>query len=65
MGFVLVDDGTMDTVIKCTVCGQECRYNYDPSATEDGDDYDYDSFVEDCFTEMTDEHTCEDVDNGV
>ena len=31
----LGDDGTLDTVVVCTVCGEEARYNYDPCGTEE------------------------------
>lgn len=49
--FELSDDGTMDTVVRCTECGQEDRYNFEPGpdADEDADDTDneaaYDAFV--------------------
>lgn len=26
----LTDDGTMDTVVRCSECGEEMRYNYEP-----------------------------------
>lgn len=29
MSIELTDDGTMDTVLRCTDCGEEMRYNYD------------------------------------
>lgn len=29
--FTLLDDGTLDTVVVCSKCGTELRYNYDPS----------------------------------
>lgn len=28
--FELTDDGTLDTVLKCSVCGHTERYDYDP-----------------------------------
>lgn len=35
MAIELTDDGTMDTVLRCSECGEEMRYNYDPSGTEE------------------------------
>jgi RNase P subunit RPR2 len=35
--FKLTDDGTLDTVVACSECGQELRYNHEPS--EDGVDW--------------------------
>lgn len=29
MSIILTDDGTLDTVLRCTECGKEMRYNYD------------------------------------
>lgn len=62
MAIQLSDDGTLDTVIKCTGCGQEFRFNYDPA----GDDYPigdeardaYDEFVDDCIAGVKAEHVC-------
>lgn len=31
----LTDDGTLDTVLRCSECGEEFRYNYDPCGTEE------------------------------
>ncbi len=30
----LTDDGTLDTVLRCTGCGAESRYNFEPTAEE-------------------------------
>lgn len=57
----LGDDGTMDTVIVCADCGEEMRYNYDPS-----DEYDEDITDEQAFADFLDwalddaesEHEC-------
>lgn len=35
MTIQLSDDGTMDTVLRCSDCGEEWRYNYDASETEE------------------------------
>lgn len=35
MAIELTDDGTMDTVLRCSECGEEMRYNYDPCGTEE------------------------------
>ena len=58
--FELVDDGTMDTVVKCTLCGCEERFNFDGDADDDrADGRAYDAFVEGCFDDMDSEHICE------
>lgn len=31
MAIELTDDGTLDTVLRCSDCGEEMRYNYTPS----------------------------------
>lgn len=43
----LSDDGTMDTVLVCDECGQEMRYNYDPSGPSDPEENRPDDW-EDC-----------------
>jgi hypothetical protein len=35
MAIELTDDGTMDTVLRCSDCGEEMRYNYDPEGTDE------------------------------
>ena len=35
----LVDDGTMDTIIRCSICGQEERFNPEPP-DDDSEDWD-------------------------
>lgn len=35
MAIELTDDGTLDTVLCCTDCGEEMRYNYMPGPDED------------------------------
>jgi len=48
MSIVLGDDGTLDTVLHCTDCGQEFRYNFDPSndiGEDQSPDDAYDAFV--------------------
>jgi hypothetical protein len=58
--FVLVDDGTLDTVLKCSLCGCEERFNFDGDADDDrADGRAYDAFVEGCFDVMDGEHVCE------
>ena len=65
---VLGDDGTMDTVVYCTKCGQEFRGNWDGGGTDDGlphrslddDSYDdsYDDYVDWLIADVTAEHEC-------
>jgi len=63
MAFELTDDGTMDTVVRCTECGQELRYNYDPSGpgaedSELSDEDAYDAFIAECIEDAESEHEC-------
>lgn len=56
----LTDDGTLDTVIRCSDCGQEYRFTHD--ATDSSDVHPqvaYMSFVSDCIAEIVEEHECE------
>lgn len=55
MAIVLCDDGTLDTVLKCTECGEEFRLNYDPDLMRQ---IDYDEFVQSSIEEMAEEHVC-------
>lgn len=58
--FSLVDDGTLDTVIKCT-CGAEYRFNYEPcldNIQETSAEADYQSFIDWVMTGMDEEHEC-------
>ena len=59
----LTDDGTMDTVLRCSACGEEFRFNYQDSAEPDTRKMDpedaYDDFVQECIDEIADEHECE------
>ena len=64
----LCDDGTLDTVLCCSKCGEEFRFNYDASSdpcgsklrheTVEGSQACYDDFVSDCITEVESEHVC-------
>jgi hypothetical protein len=51
----------MDTVIRCSECGGEWRFNfaYHDADPEMGSVSDYDSWVEEKITEMEEEHDCE------
>jgi hypothetical protein len=63
MAIELTDDGTMDTVLRCTECAEEFRYNYDSSDADivDPDDNGdkYDEFVAWAIEDATAEHVCE------
>jgi hypothetical protein len=54
----------MDTVLVCTVCGAEARYNFalseqcDDAADDDSGDA-YDAFVEWAIEDFDSEHECE------
>ena len=56
----LTDDGTLDTVLRCTKCGEEFRYNFDPAMPDTIDDIaeDYDAFVEWAIEDAESEHEC-------
>lgn len=57
MNIVLTDDGTLDTVLRCTECGEEFRFNYQSDDTaEDGESYD--EYVQDRIDEIEAEHEC-------
>ena len=56
----LGDDGTMDTVIVCTECGEEFRFMYHSSFEEVRSEVlAYNNFVNDCITEVDEDHECE------
>lgn len=58
----LRDDGTMDTVIACSECGEEARFNFSAGPGEEGD-VDYDTFVQECIEEFDNEHECPEADD--
>ncbi len=64
MTIELTDDGTMDTVLRCSECGEEFRFNYDPDTDDndpDGRDVpasQYDAYVAECIAEIESEHEC-------
>ena len=63
MSFVLSDDGTLDTVIKCSGCGREYRFNWDgehdcESGTEGGDCDCYAQFVAWAIDDANESHDC-------
>lgn len=57
----LTNDGTMDTVLKCSECGKEFRYTWQP---ENNGDETYDDFVEWAIEDAEGDHACgeDDVD---
>lgn len=61
MAIELSDDGTMDTVLRCSECGEVMRYNYDGADDEQNgrDGYDYARFVEWAIEDATDAHECD------
>lgn len=62
MTMQLGDDGTLDTVIVCSECGVELRYNWDGG--DEGDERDgegaYKAFVEWAKEDAADQHDIED-----
>lgn len=68
----LIDDGTMDTVLRCSECGEEIRGMYDPCGPsyETGEPItdataqdDYDAWVDDFIAETVAEHVCQSDDD--
>lgn len=60
MPIELSDDGTLDTVLKCSDCGEEFRYNFDPDSDGDASDSKaYNDFVQWAIDNATDDHDCE------
>jgi hypothetical protein len=66
MAFELTDDGTLDTVVRCTECGVELRYKYDSSDADTVDPDDngdaYDAFVAWAIEDAEQVHVCESED---
>src|SRR5574338_1179332 len=61
MAIELTDDGTFDTVLRCTECGAEMRYNYDgePDGQHSEDSGDgYDAFIAWAIEDAESEHVC-------
>ena len=56
MRIELTDDGSLDTVLRCSECGEEMRYNA-PDSLED-DFGDYDGFLDWAIQDAEDEHDC-------
>ena len=57
MAIELIDDGTLDTVLRCSVCGKEMRYTYMPDDEHDGSNT-YDEFVDWAIEDAKSEHEC-------
>lgn len=56
---ILIDDGTLDTVLQCIDCRQEFRYTYDPGPdVADGSVDDYDAWIDTVINELADDHVC-------
>lgn len=65
---LLGDDGTLDTVIVCSECGAEMRFNFDGGdsdgcqhgcAPEANCSHEYDDFVEWAKEQAAEDHECE------
>jgi hypothetical protein len=67
MSIQLSDDGTMDTLFRCTDCGQEFRFSVDAwshadessKECQDGDCDCRDTWIDEQIDEISDEHECE------
>jgi transcription elongation factor Elf1 len=58
MAIELTDDGTMDTVLRCSECGEEFRYNFDPGPDEEDGEDAYNAFVDWAIEDAESEHEC-------
>ena len=68
MAIELSDDGTMDTVLVCSECGEQFRYNFDGTGLEGGCEHgcapeadcghEYERFVEWAIEDATGDHEC-------
>ena len=67
MAIELTDDGTLDTVLRCSECGEEFRFNYasqvefnsDPEERDDPDpEKDYELFIQGCIEDVENDHEC-------
>lgn len=55
----LTDDGTLDTVLRCSDCGEEMRYTYDHGLDSEET---YDEFIDWAIEDATYDHECEQED---
>lgn len=57
----LTDDGTLDTVVRCTDCQMEYRFAADlPELPSEAAIHSaYQEFVAECIAQVTEEHECE------
>jgi RNase P subunit RPR2 len=53
--FELADNGTLDTVVACSECGQELRYNWDDGG-DPGEPQTYESFTEWAKLDAAEQH---------
>ena len=58
---ILVDDGTLDTVLECDVCTERMRYNFaatDPRDVDPYEDVSYAGFVDWAAEDARFSHNC-------
>src|SRR5690242_16284475 len=58
MAIELTDDGTLDTVLRCTECGEEFRFSSETLADYDPEEMTRDQFIEQCIEDVENEHVC-------
>ena len=68
MTIQLSDDGTLDTVLRCSECGEEFRFSFDGTYDDDGNEIEeptdeqadaaYGAFVDESIRETSEEHEC-------
>ena len=62
MAITLTDDGTLDTVLRCSECGEELRYNFaNDNGPELADEHAqaYDEWLQFIIEDATADHECE------
>ena len=70
MAIELTDDGTLDTVLRCSACGEELRYNYDggrllcEGTPGEAETQSYDDFVNWAIEDVESEHKCSKTEDG-
>ena len=58
MAHVLTDDGTLDTVVECDMCGEQSRYNFQNSEGFPEGEQGYAEFVKHALIDADREHEC-------
>lgn len=60
---ILLDDGTLDTVFRCSDCGKVFRFSYQSECDDfgtDGNEDDYEIYRNHIWQQVKDGHQCDD-----